>query len=286
MKNLLFAVAFIASLSTFAQSKKAVIAENDSLKKQIAALQTQVIDLKVEVGAYKLSTSKAVSQEETAEFLYSVGVLVGNQIEGKNLGKIDFTFFNSGFYAGYTKTQEGAIQNYAQVVRMYDQKLAAIETAKQKQEGIDFLTANAKKDSVITLPSGLQYKIVEEGTGVSPTAESTVTVHYTGMTLDGKVFDSSVQRGQPATFGLSQVIKGWTEGVALMKPGAKYIFYIPSDLAYGERGAGESIPPNATLIFEVELISIAAPVHNHNDGHDHDHDELDGDNVPTEDVRK
>lgn len=267
MKKILFVIAVVASLSTFAQSKKAVIAENDSLKKQIAALNAQLTDLQVEVKAYKLSTSKAVSQEEKAEFLYSVGVLVGDQIGNKKLGEIDFTNFNSGFYAGYTKTQDGSIQNYAQVVRAYDQKLAAIETAKQKKEGEEFLAKNSTKDSVVTLPSGLQYKVIKEGTGASPTPESTVTVHYTGKTLDGKVFDSSVERGQPATFGLNQVIPGWTEGVSLMKPGAKYIFYIPSNLAYGERGAGESIPPHATLIFEVELIAVEAPPAQH----EHDH---------------
>ena len=267
MKKILFVITLVASLSTFAQSKKIVIAENDSLKKQIIALEAQINQLNTQVGAYKLSTAKVVSQEEKAEFLYSVGVLVGDQISNKNLGEIDFTCFNSGFYAGYTKTQEGPTQNYAQVVRSYDQKLAAIETEKQQKEGKEFLATNSTKEGIVTLPSGLQYKIMKEGAGESPTAESTVTVHYTGKTLDGKVFDSSVERGQPATFGLNQVIPGWTEGVALMKPGAKYIFYIPSDLAYGERGAGESIPPHATLIFEVELISVEspAPQHDHSD---------------------
>lgn len=107
-----------------------------------------------------------------------------------------------------------------------------------------------------TTASGLKYVVLQEGTGAMPTATSNVKVHYTGMFLDGKVFDSSVQRGEPIDFGLNQVIKGWTEGVQLMKEGAKYKFYIPSNLAYGERGAGGVIPPNTDLIFEVELIKI------------------------------
>ncbi|CCG53856.1 Probable peptidyl-prolyl cis-trans isomerase precursor PpiB [Flavobacterium indicum GPTSA100-9 = DSM 17447] len=107
-----------------------------------------------------------------------------------------------------------------------------------------------------TTASGLKYIVLQEGTGAQPTATSNVKVHYTGMLLDGKVFDSSVQRGEPISFGLNQVIKGWTEGVQLMKEGAKYKFLIPSNLAYGERGAGGVIPPNADLIFEVELLGI------------------------------
>ena len=112
MKKVIFAIALMTSLSTFAQSKKVVIAENDSLKKQVSDLQSQLIDLKSEVGAYKISTSKSVTKDEESEFLYSVGVLVGSQIGEKGLGKIDFSIFNSGFYGGYTKTQEGSLENY------------------------------------------------------------------------------------------------------------------------------------------------------------------------------
>jgi FKBP-type peptidyl-prolyl cis-trans isomerase FklB len=125
--------------------------------------------------------------------------------------------------------------------------------------GRAFMEANASKAGVTTLPSGLQYQVIEEGEGASPQANDTVTVQYRGTLIDGTEFDSSYGRGQPATFALNRVIKGWTEGVALMKPGARYTFFVPPELAYGERGAGAKIPPNSILIFEVELISVNPP---------------------------
>ena len=126
-----------------------------------------------------------------------------------------------------------------------------------KIAGKAFLTENAKKPNIVTTATGLQYEILTPGTGtVSPKATDNVTVHYKGTTLDGKEFDSSYSRGEPATFPLNRVIAGWTEGVQLMKEGAKYRFYIPSELAYGEQGAGRAIGPNAALIFDVELIKI------------------------------
>jgi FKBP-type peptidyl-prolyl cis-trans isomerase len=119
-----------------------------------------------------------------------------------------------------------------------------------------FLEANGKKEGVTTTASGLQYKVIKAGTGAQPKATDTVKVHYKGTFLDGKTFDSSYDRGEPISFPLNRVIAGWTEGVQLMPVGATYEFYIPSNLAYGERGAGGAIPPNATLIFVVELLEI------------------------------
>ena len=127
---------------------------------------------------------------------------------------------------------------------------------KNKKEGAAFLAENKKKEGVITLPSGLQYTILAEGKGKQPTATDTVTVQYRGTLIDGTEFDSSYKRGQPATFALNQVIKGWTEGVQLLKEGGKIRLTVPSELAYGERGAGAQIGPNTVLNFEVELLSI------------------------------
>ncbi len=127
---------------------------------------------------------------------------------------------------------------------------------KNLQAGIDFLAANKSKSGVVALESGLQYEIIKDGNGEKPTAVSSVTCHYHGTTIDGKVFDSSVQRGSPATFPLNRVIAGWTEGVQLMPVGSKFRFYIPPHLAYGDRQVGSDIAPNSTLIFEVELLGI------------------------------
>ncbi len=125
-----------------------------------------------------------------------------------------------------------------------------------KEAGEKYLAENAKKDGVVTQPSGLQYMVLKEGNGRKPKATDTVVCHYEGMLTDGTLFDSSIQRGEPATFGLQQVIAGWTEGLQLMQEGAKYRFFIPYLLGYGENGAGQSIPPYSALIFDVELIKV------------------------------
>jgi FKBP-type peptidyl-prolyl cis-trans isomerase FklB len=127
---------------------------------------------------------------------------------------------------------------------------------KNKKEGEVFLAENKKKPGIITLPSGMQYKIMREGTGKSPKSTDTVTTHYRGTTLDGKEFDSSYKRNEPASFPLNRVIAGWTEALQLMKVGSKWQLFIPSNLAYGENGAGQDIGPDATLIFEVELLAV------------------------------
>ncbi|SDZ97162.1 FKBP-type peptidyl-prolyl cis-trans isomerase FklB [Prevotella sp. tc2-28] len=125
-----------------------------------------------------------------------------------------------------------------------------------KEAGEKYLAENAKKEGIVTLPSGLQYQVLKEGNGKKPSAKDSVKCHYEGFLIDGTVFDSSVQRGEPAVFGLQQVIAGWTEGLQLMQEGAKYRFFIPYRLAYGEGGAGSSIPPFAALIFDVELLQV------------------------------
>ena len=131
-----------------------------------------------------------------------------------------------------------------------------MQADKNLQEGKDFLAANGKKDGVTTTASGLQYEVITQGDGASPSATDKVTVHYKGTLLDGTEFDSSYKRGETATFPLNRVISGWTEGLQLMKTGSTYRFFIPPDLGYGAHGAGRMIGPNATLIFEVELIKI------------------------------
>jgi FKBP-type peptidyl-prolyl cis-trans isomerase FklB len=143
-------------------------------------------------------------------------------------------------------------------VKQAKQKEMEEQTAKTLAEGEAFLAENGKKNGIVTLPSGLQYQVLQKGEGQSPKATDRVTVHYRGTFIDGKEFDNSYSQGKPITFVLDRVIKGWTEGLQLMKPGAKWKLFIPAKLAYGEKGVGTRIPSNSALIFEVELIFVEA----------------------------
>lgn len=149
-----------------------------------------------------------------------------------------------------------AFEGVMQAKAAEEQKMRAANAGKKKDEGVKFLAENGKKKGVTTTASGLQYEVLKEGTGPKPLATDQVNVHYHGTLIDGKVFDSSVERGEPITFPLQGVIKGWTEGVQLMPVGSKWRFTIPSDLAYGDQGAGDDIGPGETLIFDVELLGI------------------------------
>jgi FKBP-type peptidyl-prolyl cis-trans isomerase FklB len=149
-----------------------------------------------------------------------------------------------------------AITQVQNDLRTKQQEKMQQASATNKKEGEEFLTANKAKDGVVTLPSGLQYKVLTAGTGPKPTPTDTVVCNYRGTLIDGKEFDSSYKRGQPATFPVNGVIKGWTEALQLMPVGSKWQLFIPADLAYGDRGAGADIGPGATLVFEVELVSI------------------------------
>jgi len=156
-----------------------------------------------------------------------------------------------------TQEEAQAVLNEVQTeIKKQQQEKAQQAAAANKTEGEAFLAANKSKDGVVTLPSGLQYKILTAGTGPKPTASDSVKCNYRGTLIDGKEFDSSYKRGQPATFAVGQVIKAWTEALQLMPVGSKWQLFVPSSLGYGERGAGAEIGPNATLIFEVELLSI------------------------------
>jgi len=151
---------------------------------------------------------------------------------------------------------QAAKMAFQQEVQERAQKEIAQLAEKNMVEGENFLAENKGKEGVVTLPSGLQYKVLKAGTGATPSATDTVVTHYTGRLISGQVFDSSVQRGEPATFPVNGVIAGWTEALQKMKEGGKWELYIPAKLAYGERGAGQVIPPNAVLIFEIELLEV------------------------------
>lgn len=147
-------------------------------------------------------------------------------------------------------------QEAREIVNKYFEELETKMNAASIEQGKAFLEENKKRPGVVTLPSGLQYEIINEGTGKKPAASNQVKCHYEGTLTDGTLFDSSIKRGEPAVFGVNQVIPGWVEALQLMPEGSKWKLYIPSDLAYGARGAGEMIPPHSTLVFEVELLEV------------------------------
>mgnify|MGYP003440560194 FL=1 len=188
---------------------------------------------------------------------YALGLGIGHQL--KNMGIENFSvedFAQSIKDVMEEKATAITSQEAQTLLNTYFQEKQKAESQKAISEGKAFLEENAKKEGVVTTKSGLQYEIRTEGTGKQPKATDTVRCHYEGSLINGSVFDSSYKRGEPAEFGLNQVIPGWTEGVQLMKEGAKYRFYIPYLLGYGENGAGSSIPPYSTLIFDVELIKV------------------------------
>ena len=195
---------------------------------------------------------------------YALGIGIGSQLAGmgaKELNIDDFAQAIKDVISGAGLKVDNAeaqilVQNFFQEQEAKQQAAAAEAGKAAKAAGEAFLAENAKKDGVVTLPSGLQYQVLKEGNGKKPSATDQVVCHYEGTLIDGTVFDSSYKRNEPATFGLNQVIAGWTEGVQLMSEGAKYRFFIPYNLAYGERGAGAQIPPFAALVFDVELIQV------------------------------
>ena len=188
---------------------------------------------------------------------YSLGLGIGRQLAqmgAKDINVDDFAQSIKDALAG--KTPAVSDQEAQQIVNKFFDEQAQRQAAAAKAEGENFLAGNAKKEGVVTLPSRLQYQVLREGNGKKPTATDVVECDYEGTLINGQVFDSSYRRGERATFGLNQVIAGWTEGLQLMQEGAKYRFFIPYTLAYGERGAGQAIPPYAALIFDVELHKV------------------------------
>jgi FKBP-type peptidyl-prolyl cis-trans isomerase FklB len=220
----------------------------------------------VGIASFGLAQDKPQLKDQKDKASYSIGYDIGETFKKQKIEvNVDalvagLTEAMSGKEAAMTKEdREKTLQTFQK--EMMEKQVAASKEAgaKNQAEGEKFLAENKKKDGVKTTASGLQYKVLKEGSGESPKETDTVVTNYRGTLIDGTEFDSSYKRNEPATFPVNRVIKGWTEALQLMKPGAKYQLFIPSSLAYGERGAGQQIGPNATLIFEVELLSVKAP---------------------------
>ena len=218
-------------------------------KKHIAFFLMIFINLSI-MNAQKLKT-------EIDSVSYCIGVNIGENLKNQ-FSDIDIKDFMNGINDVLSDKSEPKISNAEaqKILQEYFSKQQELKSKKAIEEGENFLAENGKKKGVTTLVSGLQYEVITKGEGAKPTLNDQVTTHYHGTLIDGTVFDSSVERGQPATFPVSGVIKGWTEALQLMSVGSKWRLFVPYNLAYGERGAGANIGPFTTLIFEVELISI------------------------------
>lgn len=191
------------------------------------------------------------------KFSYAIGLGIGQNLMAMGARNIQVDDFARAINDVLEGKETAITHNEArEIVNNYFAELEQKVNAENIEKGKTFLEANKQKDGIITLPSGLQYEVLKEGNGKSPKATDQVRCHYEGTLIDGTLFDSSIKRGQPAVFGVSQVIPGWVEALQLMSEGAKWRLYIPSELGYGAHGAGEMIPPHSTLIFDVELIEV------------------------------
>ena len=191
------------------------------------------------------------------KFSYGLGMNIGQNLASMGVSTLEFADFVKGMQDVLSgKQTEITVVEAQNAINDFFNKLTEEKYGKTKESGIAFLEENKKREGVVNLPSGLQYEIINAGLGKKPTAADRVQCHYEGTLIDGTVFDSSIKRGQPAVFGVSQVIAGWVEALQLMGEGSKWRLYIPYDLAYGANGAGEMIPPYSALIFDVELIKV------------------------------
>ena len=188
---------------------------------------------------------------------YALGLSMGNNFKSSGIQTLSVTDFANGVKAVYEgEKPEMTYDEAKQVINDFFTQMQREVNDRNRAEGEAFLAENKKKSGVVVLPSGLQYEVLTEGKGKKPAATDRVQCHYHGTLINGQVFDSSIERGEPAVFGVSQVIPGWVEALQLMPEGSKWRLFIPSDLAYGENGAGGKIAPNSTLIFDVELLKV------------------------------
>ena len=242
MRLNIFAVALLISIPSFSQSKKELIAEVNALKAEITELKKP-----------KVADTTTIHQKVS----YGLGVIIASNLKMQGGDSLDIDVINIALKDTYLEKPLAMDRDKsALIVQEYMQKAMEQKALKAEAESKAFLEANKAKEGIKVTASGLQYQVLSSGNGKMPSATDRVTVNYVGKLVDGSTFDSSYERNEPATFTVNQVIPGWTEALQLMHEGDKWILFIPSNLAYGEQGAGGQIPPHATLIFEVELIKV------------------------------
>ncbi len=249
MKISIFCITLIFNMALFAQSKKDLENEVARLKTEKQTLQKEIEELKKPVDVQLTNKHQKAS--------YGLGVLVASNVKMQSGDSLSLDILIEGIKDVF-KNEPLLMQQQecSSTVQQYIQEASELRSTKARAEGLRFLAENKTKEGVKTTASGLQYKVISSGPGKAPLLADRVTVHYTGKLIDGTVFDSSVARGTPSTFGLTEVIAGWTEALQLMHEGDKWLLFIPENLAYGERGRGPQILPYSTLLFELELIKV------------------------------
>ena len=247
-KSLVIVVLFFG-LTSFGQKKKDLI-------KEVALLKALAIEMQAELNAIAKANELDL-KDSLQNFSYAFGTSIGNNLKTVGFDSISYSAFSSALEDAIKGEEKMSIQEAQKLIKTTIQGKQEEIAKVQSKEGELFLADNGKRPEVVTTESGLQYEILNKGDGAIPTSTDKVKVHYTGTLINGEVFDSSIARGEPTTFGVAQVISGWTEALLLMPVGSKWKVFIPQDLAYGPRGAGGGeIPPYAALIFEMELLAI------------------------------
>ncbi len=248
-KSIIVVAAFLVGFASFGQKKKDLINEVAKLKTEAAEMQAKLNKIQ--------KANKLDLQDSLQSFSYAFGVSVGNNLKTVGFDSLSYNAFAIALEDVMNGREQMGLEDCQTEVQKTIQLIQDKEAKKQSAEGELFLEENGKRAEVVTTDSGLQYEVLTKGDGAIPTDKDKVKVHYTGMLINGKVFDSSVERGEPNVFGVTQVIKGWQEALQLMPVGSKWKVFIPQDIAYGQRGAGGGmIPAYAALIFEMELLAI------------------------------
>jgi len=248
-KSIVVIAALFVGFASFGQKKKDLIKEVAKLKAQTTEIQAQLSEMK---NAKELNL-----QDSLQSFSYAFGISVGDNLQTIGYDSLAYNAFATALEDVMTGNEKITVKDAQKQVQITIQAKQDEIAKEQSAEGERFLAENGKRSDVVTTQSGLQYEILTDGKGPLPKVSDKVKVHYTGMLINGKVFDSSVERGEPTVFGVTQVIKGWQEALQLMTVGSKWKVFIPQDIAYGSRGAGGGmIPPYAALIFEMELLAI------------------------------